>query len=149
ESNQPAFLAPTESFALKAYLRSCALHNQPAGSSTKPAVAPTAATAVALPVEGAAQGSGSSSGSGAAAQPASAGQRVTWHPGVTGAPIGGHRSAAVPGELLFVVFPYIALAILVLGLGIRHALARRRPEAIRPAADAAWQAFRGTAAWRI
>jgi len=146
ESNGPAYLAAEESFALKAYLRSCALRNQPAGPSGKPAAGQP--PMVAKPVDGAAPGSGSS-GSGAAAQPASAGQRVVWTPGVTGAPLGGHRSAAVPSELLFQVFPYVALAILILGLGIRHALARRRPEAIRPAAQAAWQAFRGTAAWRI
>ncbi len=147
ESQGPTYLAPEESFALKAYLRSCALKNQPAASSSGK---PTAAQPpmVAKPVDSAAQGSGSS-GSGAAAQPASAGQRVVWTPGVTGAPLGGHRTAAVPSELLFQVFPYIALAILVLGLGIRHALARRRPEAIRPASEAAWQLFRGTAAWRI
>ena len=145
ESNGPTYLAPQESFALKAYLRSCALRNQPAEPSGKSAGQPPM---VAKPVDGGAPGGGPS-GTGAAAQPASAGQRVVWTPGVTGAPIGGHRSAAVPSELLFLVFPYVALAILILGLGIRHALARRRPEAIRPAADAAWQEFRGTAAWRI
>ncbi len=146
ESNGPLYLAPEESFALKAYLRSCALKNQPAeGSPSKPATQPAM---VAKPVDSTAQGGGSN-GSAAAAQPASAGQRVVWTPGVTGAPLGGHRSAAVPSELLFLVFPYVALAILILGLGIRHALARRRPEAIRPAAETAWQLFRGTAAWRI
>jgi nitrate reductase gamma subunit len=145
ESKGPTYLAPEESFALKAYLRSCALRNQPAEPSGKPAGQPPM---VAKPVDGAPPGGGPN-GPGAAAQPASAGQRVAWTPGVTGAPLGGHRSAAVPIELLFQVFPYVALAILILGLGIRHALARRRPEAIRPAAEAAWQAFRGTAAWRI
>ncbi len=143
ESKAPAYLAPEESFALKAYLRSCALRNQPTGPSSKAAAGQP--PMVAKPVDGAAPGSGSS-GSGSAAQPTSAGQRVVWTPGVTGAPLGGHRSAAVPSELLFQVFPYVALAILILGLGIRHALARRRPEAIRPAAEAARQAFRGSAA---
>ena len=146
ESKGAAYLAPEESFALKAYLRSCALRNQPAEAGGKSAAGQP--PMVAKPVDGAPPGSGSN-GSGAAAQPASAGQRVAWTPGVTGAPLGGHRSAAVPTELLFQVFPYVALAILILGLGLRHALARRRPEAIRPAAEAAWQAFRGTAAWRI
>lgn len=146
ESNGTTYLAPEESFALKAYLRSCALHNQPPEASGKPAAAQPAM--VAKPVDGPAQGSGSN-GSGSAGQPASAGQRVVWKPGTTGAPIGGHRSAAVPTELLFLVFPYVALAILILGLGIRHALARRQPEAIRPAAEGAWHEFRGTAAWRI
>lgn len=147
ESNGPTYLAPEESFALKAYLRSTALKNQPAGSSpSKPASGEP--PMVAKPIDSSAQASGAS-GSGSADQPASAGQRVVWTPGVTGARLGGHRSAAVPSELLFLVFPYVALAILVLGLGIRHALARRRPEAIRPAAQSAWQLFRGTAAWRI
>jgi nitrate reductase gamma subunit len=145
ESNGATYLAPDESYALKAYLRSCALHNQPAEPSGKPGAQPAM---VAKPVDGSAQGGGAN-GAAAAARPASAGQRVVWTPGVTGAPLGGHRSAAVPSEILFLVFPYVALAILILGLGIRHALARRRPEAIRPAADAAWQQFRGTAAWRI
>jgi nitrate reductase gamma subunit len=149
ESNLPAYLAPTESYALKAYLRSCALHNQPPDSSNRPTSAEQEGFHASKGVDGAVPGNGSSSGSGSAAPPASAGQRVTWTPGVTGARIGGHRSAAVPNELLFLVFPYLALAILILGLGIRHALARRRPEAIRPAAEAAWRLFRGTAAWRI
>jgi nitrate reductase gamma subunit len=153
ESTAPTYLAPEESFALKAYLRSCALKNQPPDSSpSKPAGAapamvagaPTPPSAAGKTVEGSA-----ANGSGADAQPASAGQRVVWNPGVTGAPLGGHRATAVPSELLFLVFPYVALATLILGLGIRHALARRRPEAIRPAARSAWQLFRGTAAWRI
>jgi nitrate reductase gamma subunit len=144
ESKLPAYLAPEESFALKAYLRSTALASQPADATTKPATQPLP---VAKPVDSTAQGGGAN-GAGAAAQPANAGKRVAWTPGVTGAPIGGHRSAAIPSELLFQVFPYVALAILILGLGIRHALARRRPEAIRPAADAAWHLFRGSVAWR-
>ncbi|HEX3766504.1 MAG TPA: respiratory nitrate reductase subunit gamma [Kofleriaceae bacterium] len=145
ESQQPAYLAPEESFALKAYLRSCALANQPPDATTKPATQPLP---VAKPVDSTAQG-GAAGATGSAAQPASAGKRVAWKPGVTGAPIGGHKVAALPNELLFQIFPYVALAILILGLGIRHALARRRPEAIRPAADAAWHLFRGSAAWRI
>jgi nitrate reductase gamma subunit len=144
ESSLPAFLAPEESFALKAYLRSCALLNQP-GDASK--ATPAAPPAVAKTVDG--QGAPPAGAAAAAAEPASAGKRVVWTPGVTGQPIGGHKVARIPTELLFQVFPYVALAILILGLGLRHALARRRPEAIRPAAKSAWQVFRGTAAWRI
>jgi nitrate reductase gamma subunit len=145
ESNLPAFLAPEESFAIKAYLRSCALSNQPGDASKSTAAAPPM---VAKTVDGQG-GTPPAGGAAASTEPASAGKRVVWTPGVTGQPIGGHRSARIPSELLFQVFPYAALAILILGLGLRHALARRQPEAIRPAANSAWQLFRGTAAWRI
>jgi nitrate reductase gamma subunit len=145
ESRLPAFLAPAESFALKAYLRSCALTNQPADSSAKPT--PAQPPMVAKTVD-----SGGTPPPNAAATPAAApaapGKRVAWVPKVAGTPLGGHRIAALPTELLFLIFPYVALAILVLGLGIRHALARRKPEAIRPGSRAAWQLFRGTVAWR-
>jgi nitrate reductase gamma subunit len=137
----PAFLAPEESFAIKAYLRDTAL-NDP--SNTQPG-APTLAKTV-DPASGNPPPSGSGS---AVAKPASAGKRVVWAPRATGPSPEARRRVTLPVELLFQVFPYIALAILVLGLGIRHALARRRPDAIGPASKAAWQLFRGTAAWRI
>jgi nitrate reductase gamma subunit len=146
ESQLPVFLAPEESFALKAYLRSCALSNQPAEPSRPAGGPPMVAKTVDNPSAGTPPGAAPGSGD---AKPAAAAQRVAWAPGTAGSRLGGHRTVTLPTELLFQVFPYIALAVLILGLGIRHALARRRPQAIRPAGDAAWQLFRGTLAWRI
>ncbi|TMQ16980.1 MAG: c-type cytochrome [Deltaproteobacteria bacterium] len=143
ESTLSAFLSPEESFAVKAYLRYAALTNQPDDQNGRPANQPPM---VAKTVDSGGSGAAPSGQGSAAALPA--GKRVTWAPMTAGAnPV--LRQATLPSELLFQVFPYVALAILILGLGIRHALARRRPEAIRPAADAAWQLFRGSVAWRI
>ena len=145
ESTLSAFLAPEESFFIKAYLRYAALTNQPDDAQSRPANQPPM---VAKTVDTSGSGTPPANGSGAAAaKPATAGKRVAWAPKTTlTSPL---RHAALPSELLFQVFPYVALAILILGLGIRHALARRRPAAIVPAADAAWQLFRGSAAWRL
>jgi nitrate reductase gamma subunit len=55
----------------------------------------------------------------------------------------------LPNELLFLVFPYAALLVLVIGLGVRHAMARRQPEGLRAASSDAWRIFRGNLAWRI
>lgn len=146
ESQLQAFLAPDEAFAIKAYLRSCALTAQPAdagrGTGAQPPV-------VAKTIDNPAAGTPAATPGAGDAQPPGAGRRVVWTPGAAGTAMGGHRGATLPTELLFQVFPYVALAILILGLGIRHALARRRPEAIAPASAAAWQLFRGTLAWRI
>ena len=147
ESQLPAFLAPEESFALKAYLRSCALSNQPAerpsGAPPPGGQPPMVAKTVDSPNSGAPPAAAATN-----ATPASPGKRVAWVPNTAGTPPGGHRRATLPTEVLFQIFPYVALAILILGLGLRHALARRQPEAIRPAAGSAWQLFRGTLAWR-
>ncbi|HEX7843036.1 MAG TPA: respiratory nitrate reductase subunit gamma [Kofleriaceae bacterium] len=122
DSTLPAFLAPEESFAIKAYLRDTAL-NDP--STPQPAAGKTDDSS-------------------------SAAKRVAWvMPKSSGPSPEARRQVTLPAELLFQVFPYIALAILILGLGLRHTLARRRPDSIGPAAKAAWQLFRGTAAWRI
>jgi nitrate reductase gamma subunit len=144
EATLPAFLAPEEAFAIKAYLRNTALAEQGTTQPTRTAVAPP--PMVAKPIDG--TGNPSAGSGSAAAKPATAGLRVAWTPrsaSITPA----LRRATWPSELLFEVFPYVALAILILGLGIRHALSRRRPEAIRPASAAAWRLFRGTLAWRI
>lgn len=144
ESTLPAFLAPEESFAVKAYLRAIALDNQ----SSEPEHATSAAPAmVAKTIDGAGPGAAPPASTAAAGTPASPGKRVAWSPR-QGTPA-VLRSTTLPTELLFQMFPYIALLILVLGLGIRHALSRRRPEAIAPAAREAWQLFRGSATWRI
>jgi nitrate reductase gamma subunit len=149
EGTLAAFLVPEESFAIKAYLRDVALNEQGALPPGKTTVAQPPMVAKTIDSTGPGKpgdGSGSS-----AAKPATAGKRVAWAPKATDVTMnpGALRRATLPSELLFQVFPYIALLILILGLGIRHALARRRPEAIRPASDAAWRLFRGSAAWRI
>lgn len=141
DSTLPRFLTPEESFAIKAYLRDASLNEQ---SSTQPGAPILAKTVDQGPGNPPPTGSGS-----AEAAPASAGKRVAWAPRATGRNSEAARRVTLPAELLFQLFPYLALAILVLGLGIRHALARRRPEAIAAASRAAWQLFRGSAAWRI
>ncbi|HMG55562.1 MAG TPA: respiratory nitrate reductase subunit gamma, partial [Kofleriaceae bacterium] len=148
ESQLTAFLAPPESFAIKAYLRSCALVSQP-GEPNQPT--PGQPPMVAKTVDSNAAGATTPAAAAGPANtaPANAGKRVTWVPNPPAVPPGGHRPVTLPSELLFLVFPYVALAILILGLGIRHALARRRPNAIRPASNAAWQLFRGSLAWRV
>jgi nitrate reductase gamma subunit/mono/diheme cytochrome c family protein len=139
DSALPAFLTPEESFAIKGYLREAALNDPSKAQGAAPMVAKTVDSSAGTPPGGAGA---------AAARPASTGGRVTWVPSPTGPSSGAWRRLAIP-ELLFQVFPYIALAILILGLGIRHAIARRQPDAIGPASRAAWQLFRGAAAWRI
>ena len=146
ESELSAFLAPEESFALKAYLRSCALLGQPAepnrGTGAQPPM-------VAKPIENPAAGTPPAAAGTTDAKPANAGKRVAWVPNAAGTPPGGHHRVTLQTEVLFQLFPYVALAILILGLGIRHTLARQRPATIAPSADAAWREFRGTVAWRI
>jgi len=147
EATLPAFLAPEEAFAIKAYLRDTALADQ---TTTQPPGKPAAVPPpmVAKTVDGTGQNPPAGGAGTATAKPATAGMRVAWAPraaSITPA----LRRARWPSELLFQIFPYVALAILILGLGIRHSLARRRPDAIRPASDAAWRLFRGTPAWRI
>jgi nitrate reductase gamma subunit len=105
---------------------------------------------VAKTIDGASSGATPPAGSGSAsARSANAGKRVAWAPRATGTNLSAPLRATLPAELLFLVFPYVALAILVLGMGLRHAIARRRPETIRDASKTAWRLFRGSSAWRI
>ena len=143
EATLPAFLAAEESFAVKAYLRAVALDNQSSEPQRQSGATPAM---VAKTIDSGGPG-GPPPGGIPAARPVNAGKRVVWSPKL-GTPAVLH-STALPIELLFQVFPYIALLILVLGLGIRHARARRRPAAIAPAAETAWQLFRGSATWRL
>src|SRR5262249_58228321 len=74
EAEQTAFLAPEEAFALKAYLRQCALTNQSGGSS-RPVVGKT--------VDG--TNSGNVTPGSAAAKPAAESpKRVAWSPKAAG-----------------------------------------------------------------
>jgi len=145
ESTLPAFLAPEESFALKAYLRTAALTDQ--SDSGGPRVA-----MVAKAVDGASPGAGGATGTTATQQSRSGAtgpRRVAWAPRTSDAGSPTAHSAALPSELLFLAFPYAALLILIVGLGIRHAMARRQPDSMRVATTEAWRLFRGTLAWRI
>jgi nitrate reductase gamma subunit len=148
ESTLPAFLSADEAFYINAYLRDITLANQPAGAQKPEGSKPGPAMVAKTVDSGGASPPPPGAPAAAANQPANAGKHVVWAPKAFGAQLRLVRSAALPSELLFQVFPYVALLLLVVGLGIRHALARRRPEAIRPAADAAWQLFRGSFAWR-
>ena len=148
EATLAAFLAPEEAFAIKAYLRDTALTEQGTQSTAAPGQpTPAQPPMVAKTIDG--QGTPPPGPDAAAAKPATPGKRVAWKPRAGTVEATALRRTTLPIELLFQVFPYIALAILILGLGIRHALARRQPEAIRPASQAAWQLFRGSLAWRI
>jgi len=141
-----AFLTPEESFAIKAYLRQVALLDQATGVT-----APSAG--LGKPIDGVGQ---DSTGHGplparpvpAATTPAS--KRVAWAPkqASTGATGIGHGTR-LEGELLFLAFPYAALLVLLIGLGIRFVIARRQPEALRAASSEAWQLFRGPVTWRV
>ena len=137
ESTLIAFLAPEESFALKAYLRDTALSRQ------SQVVTRGGPPTVAKPIEG---GGMAGTTTGVAAPAASASKRVAWAPGAVSSP---RRAPQLPNELLFLVFPYAALLVLVVGLGVRHAMARRQPETLRVAATDGWRIFRGNLAWRL
>jgi nitrate reductase gamma subunit len=137
ESQLPAFLASEEAFALKAYLRQCALTNQ-SGSSNRPVVAKTV-DGTNLPTPGSA----------AATQTPAAAKRVAWAPKAAGSLTRTTRGSRLEGELLFLAFPYAALLVLIVGIGLRFAMSRRDPEGTRAAARSAWQLFSGTTTWRI
>ncbi|MEO7730181.1 MAG: respiratory nitrate reductase subunit gamma [Kofleriaceae bacterium] len=140
ESTLAAFLAPQESFAVKAYLRETALSVQSQILTTQggaPVVAKT------IDNEG---GGAAGTTTHAPAPAASATKRVAWAPRQVSKP---PRADELPNELLFLVFPYAAVLVLLVGLGVRHAMARRQPETLRTAASDAWRIFRGNLAWRI
>jgi hypothetical protein len=88
ESQLPAFLAPEETFALKAYLRSCALIGQPAepnrGTGAQPPM-------VAKPIDSPTAGTPPAATGTTDAKPANAGKRVAWVPNTAGTPPGGHH----------------------------------------------------------
>jgi nitrate reductase gamma subunit len=140
-----SFLTPQESFALKAYLRQAALLDQGVGGAGLVA-------GVAKPVDDPSRtgtppvGSSSSPTPPATAAP----KRVSWTPKQVGAIAAAiSRPTPLEGELLFLAFPYAALLILIVGLGIRFVIARQRPETLRTASSEAWQLFRGQTAWRV
>jgi nitrate reductase gamma subunit len=138
ESISERFLAPEESFAIKAYLRYVAINAQPAdaGLPTKTVAKPTEGTGASTPTAAGTTGD----------KPP--GRRVVWDvPTVTG----GHgigKSSHVSSDLLFAAFPYAALLIFLVGLAIRYAVARRNPDAIRPSAKAAWRALASSRLWQ-
>lgn len=146
DSTYTAFLAPQEAFSIKAYLRAVALADQPSGPAgptgddgRDPSAAPLVAKTVDTPGDPPPP---------VARPPAEPARRVTWAPrGPAAAPDPRRGGVAMTG--LFLVFPYVAAALLIFGLGVRHALARRRPHEIGHAAAAAWATFRGSLAWRI
>lgn len=141
-----AFLTPVESFALKAYLRQAALTAQSAGPT------PPAAGLVAKPVDGTSQdGSAANDRDLPSATPvAVVNKRVTWAPRPARSGSAGlGRGTRLDGELLFLAFPYAALIILLIGLGVRYVIARRQPDVLRSASSEAWQLFRGSTTWRV
>jgi nitrate reductase gamma subunit len=58
-------------------------------------------------------------------------------------------AAQVRGERLFAVMPYAALLVLAIGMGLRHALCRRRRVRLDAEARTAWRLFTGSTLWRI
>ena len=138
ESQGPAFLAPDEAYALKAYMRHCALTNQ-SGSSSKPTIVG------AKPVDG--TNNTPTPGSAAGTQTPAAAKRVAWAPKATISRAA--RGSRLEGDLLFLAFPYAALLVLIAGIGLRFAMSRRDPEATRAGARSAWELFSGTTTWRI
>ncbi|HZJ67925.1 MAG TPA: respiratory nitrate reductase subunit gamma [Kofleriaceae bacterium] len=140
ESQGPAFLAPDEAYALKAYMRHCALTNQ-SGSSSKPTIVG------AKPVDG--TNNTPTPGSAAGTQAPAAAKRVAWAPRAAAMITRATRGSRLEGDLLFLAFPYAALLVLIAGIGLRFAMSRRDPEATRAGARSAWELFSGTTTWRI
>lgn len=140
ESEGASFLTPPESFALKAYLRQCALTSQ-SGNTTRP-TAPVVAKTI--------DGTGGPNAAGATDKPGTpAAKRVAWSPKTSGAPTRTTRGSRLEGDLLFLAFPYAAVLILLVGIGLRFVMSRRDPEGARAGASAAWQLFTGTTTWRV
>jgi nitrate reductase gamma subunit len=139
DSTLTAFLVPEEAFSIKAYLREVALGEAAAGPGPGdhpgPAVAKTVDDPAAPPPP--------------AAPPAALARRVGWAPQGPAAAPAPTRGATLPGELLFLAFPYAALVVFLAGLGVRHAIARRDPAAIANAGAEAWHALRGSPTWRV
>ncbi|HEX4420446.1 MAG TPA: respiratory nitrate reductase subunit gamma [Kofleriaceae bacterium] len=133
------FLTPEESFAIKAYLRTMAVTAQPASAGL------TMASKVR---EGDGQDPSTPPPTIAVTSDRPTAHRAAWEPPTKLTPPGIGRGAHIQGELLFLAFPYAALLVLLIGLGIRYAIARRQPDAIRPAASAAWKTLSGSKAWR-
>lgn len=78
----------------------------------------------------------------------SAGKAVEWRAPVR--PLPAPRTAAhARGERLFSVMPYAALLVLAIGMGLRHALCRRRRVPLGAEARTAWRLFTGSTLWRI
>lgn len=136
ESASTAFLAPEESFAIKAYLRQTAVTNQ-----SDSATSPTAAKTIDNPA-GTTPGSASKPGT---PEP----KRVVWAPKAAALGPTITRGARLESEVLFLAFPYAALLVLIIGIAIRFAIARRQPEGVRTASTAAWQLFTGQLPWKI
>ena len=146
ESASVSYLTPPEQFFIKSYLRQSVLDDRATG-------APVVGATVAKPVDPPGPGGAATPGSAAAAPPAAAGatKRIAWtpKPGDMSAAPAPPRGVRAQGKLLFVAFPYIAVLVLIIGLVVRYAAARRRPGQADAAARAAWQLFSGRAAWRI
>jgi nitrate reductase gamma subunit len=142
ESLSASFLAPEESFALKAYLRQCALINQ-SGNTSRPG--PVGAKTV----DGTNPGGPATPGSAATPGAPAAAKRVAWSPKAAGTVGRVTRGSHLEGELLFLAFPYAALLVLLVGIGLRFAMARRDPAATRAAGLAAWKLFSGGTLWRV
>jgi nitrate reductase gamma subunit/mono/diheme cytochrome c family protein len=140
ESTTASFLAPEESFALKAYLRHAALTDQSArvGRTGSPLLAKS----VDISDQ---QGAPADSVTDKAGAPT---PRVLWAPRSTGS-VPAMPGPRLDSELLFLAFPYVALLILMLGIAIRFAVTRRRRDSARSGAAAAWRLFRGGRAWRV
>jgi nitrate reductase gamma subunit len=141
ESTTASFLAPEESFALKAYFRHTALTDQSASAARAGTPLLAKSVDVSDPPDGDSAGSVTD-------KPGSPSARVLWAPRSVGS-VPAPPGARLESELLFRAFPYAALLVLVLGIAIRHVLVRRRRDGVRPAASTAWRLLRGRRAWRI
>lgn len=139
DSTLTAFLAPEEAFSIKAYLRDTALADAAQGPRRDDPAGPAVAKTVDDPGRPPPP----------ATPPPTLAKRVGWAPQGPAASPAPTRGATRTGELLFLAFPYAALIIFLVGLGIRHALARREPGAVANAGAEAWHALRGSPTWRV
>lgn len=138
ESESARFVTAEEAFAIKAYLRHAALTAQPVGLAMTKSVDNASPGGVR---RGDAPAAGATSIS-----PASPPTRVAWQPVM--AEHAPRRYTHLGGELAFRVLPYLALAILIIGLIVRYAIARRAGAALDDDARDAWQRVRGARSWR-
>ena len=141
ESISEKFLAPEESYAIKSYLRYVAITAQPADAGMP------SKTTLAKPTEGTGAGSDKAAAAGTTSDKGPA-RRVVWDVPVVPQGLGIGKSSHVASDLLFASFPYAAVLILLIGLAIRYAVARRNPDAIRPSAKQAWQAIASSRLWQ-
>jgi nitrate reductase gamma subunit len=113
---------------------------------TDQSASPRPSTTVAKTVDKPGSGTPPGTVAGPATPPA---KRVLWAPRTI--ELGPYitRGQRIEAEVLFLVFPYVALLVLLVGIAIRYAMVLRQPMGARSAVSSAWELFTGRRTWRI